>query len=214
MENLFNKLSIIDLREFSNERGGLTYLSWAKAWGLLKATCPEANYRIKTFNEYPYLHDPLLGYMVFTEVTANGETLPMHLVVLDHNNMPLKSSPYTYQVKEYKQGAATGKMIEKTVPICDMADINNSIMRCLTKNISLFGIGHQFYLKDGLTPQYFSGDSLTEDDESIRILQNKIKDIKDNVEFESFTQDKTNAYFIKKYPIIKSMLTKKKIQLS
>ena len=53
--------------------------------------------------------------------------------------------PYTYKVKEYKDGKWTGGYIEKSVEPATMFDINKTIMRCLVKKIVMFGIGIYIY---------------------------------------------------------------------
>jgi len=69
----------------------------------------------------------------------------MWLPVMDGANNAMKDKPYTYQVKEYVNKKPTGKMIDKTVNAATMFDINKAIMRCLVKNLAMFGLGLYIY---------------------------------------------------------------------
>lgn len=142
----FDELAKINVNEYTEEKGGLTYLSWTYAWSEIKKRFPDANYTIKKFdNNLPYVFDENTGYMVFTEVTIGGLTHEMWLPVMDGNNKAMLNHKYTYQVKEYVEGKFTGKYKEKEVEVASMFDINKTIMRCLVKNIAMFGLGIYIY---------------------------------------------------------------------
>lgn len=150
MSEAFKKLNSINVNENTEKKNGLTYLSWAFAWMELKNVYPDATYQIRQFDGKPYLYDENLGYMVMTEMTVDGITHEMWLPVMDGANKAMKDKPYTYEVKEYKFGKATGNMIEKRVEAATMFDINTAVMRCLTKNISMFGLGLYIYAGEDL----------------------------------------------------------------
>ena len=139
----------------------LTYLSWAWAWAEVKKLYENVSYEVKTFNGLPYVFDPWTGYMVYTSVTIEGITHDMWLPVMDGANQAMKSEPYTYSVKEYKYGKWTGNYVDKTVAAATMMDINKTIMRCLTKNLAMFGLGLYIY----------SGEDLPEGDENVEVPQ-------------------------------------------
>ena len=46
MENYFTELNAIDVNNHTESKNGLTYLSWAWAWGELKKKHPDATYTI------------------------------------------------------------------------------------------------------------------------------------------------------------------------
>lgn len=117
----------------------LTYLSWAWAVDEVSKSHDFA-YQIKWFDGKPYLRDERLGYMVFTEVTVDGVTKEMWLPVMDSHNKAMKDEPY--QVKT-RNGVFT-------VPACTMFDVNKAIMRCLTKNLAMFGLGLYIYAGEDL----------------------------------------------------------------
>ena len=137
----------------------LSYLSWAWAWSIFKKNCPDATYNIKKFqnknNELvPYMYDDNTGYMVNTEITVENITYEMWLPVMNSANKAMKAEPYTYQVKEYKwingKNQFTGNYIDKQVEAATMFDVNKTIMRCLVKNMAMFGLGLYIYAGEDL----------------------------------------------------------------
>ena len=56
----------------------------------------------------------------------------------------MKKTPYTY----------TTKYGEKSVDAYTMFDINKTIMRCLTKNLAMFGLGIYIYAGEDLPEGY------------------------------------------------------------
>ena len=142
---MFNALYSLDLNDKLEKRENdkLSYLSWANAWAEFKAAYPSATYSIVKNPEtnLPYFTDPNVGIMVFTEVTVDGITHQMWLPVMNSSNKAMKLAPYTYQVWDnYKKA-----YIEKTVQAASMFDVNKTIMRCLVKNLAMFGLGLYVY---------------------------------------------------------------------
>ena len=143
MENkeIFEKLNNINVNEYTEEKDGLTYLTWSYAWSSVKKEYPDTTYEILKFeNNLPYVYDENTGYMVFTKVTINGLTYEMWLPVMDGKNKAMKKEPYTYKTKYG----------EKTVEAATMFDINKTIMRCLVKNLAMFGLGLYIYAGEDL----------------------------------------------------------------
>lgn len=118
----------------------LTYLSWAFAIGEMEKAYPEWEYSILEFNGLPYQFDPNTGYLVWTEIKAGGKTKRMWLPVMDGSNKAMKDKPYEY----------TTKFGKKSVEAASMFDINKTIMRCLVKNIAMFGLGLYIYAGEDL----------------------------------------------------------------
>lgn len=141
-QTTFEKLSAINVNAHVEKKSNLTYLSWAWAWSETKKACPDATYRIKgdPITQKPYFYDENLGYLVMTEVTIEGEGLDMWLPVMDGANKSMKSTSYTYQTKYG----------EKTVEAASMFDINKTLMRCLVKNLAMFGMGIYIYAGEDL----------------------------------------------------------------
>ena len=141
MENDFNKMLQLDVSSKVEKKQSQNYLSWTYAWSEFKKVYKDASYRvIDNDNGMPYFSSNL-GIMVKTEVTANGETLSMWLPCMNESMKALKEEAYTYKVAEYVNRQKTGKMIDKYVEPANMFNINKTIMRCLTKNIAMFGLG-------------------------------------------------------------------------
>lgn len=136
----FETLSAINVNDKVEKKNNLTYLSWAWAWGIVKTYYPDASYMVTEYDGRPYLYDPDLGYMVSTCVTINNETIPMHLPVMDNSNKAMKDRPYDYKTR---YGV-------KTCESATMFDINTAIMRCLVKNLAMFGLGHYIYAGEDL----------------------------------------------------------------
>lgn len=149
-EDLFKKAIQLNVNDHTDLKNNLTYLSWAWAWQEFLRICPEATYEIKKFTNpvtgkiTTYLEDEEFGIMVFTSITARGVTREMWLPVMDGANKAMKRQPYTYVVGK------GDKQYEKSVEAVSMFDINKTIMRCLTKNIAMFGVGLYIYAGEDL----------------------------------------------------------------
>jgi hypothetical protein len=167
MANYFEELNSLNVNEYTEEREGLTYLTWSFAIQEVLKKYPSMDYKIKKFGEQqlPYVYDKETGYMVFTEVTLEGITREMWLPVMDSKNKAMKSEPYTYQTKKG----------ERTVEPATMFDINKTIMRCLVKNLAMFGLGLYIY----------SGEDLPEVEAKAKVTEEQIERIKELVSEES-----------------------------
>ena len=140
MSDVFKTLNAINVNDHTEEKNGLTYLSWAWGWAELKKVYPDATYKIRQFDGKPYLYDENLGYLVMTEMTVDGITHEMWLPVMDNKNKAMKDREYTVKTGKY----------ESTVQPATMFDINTAIMRCLVKNIAMFGLGLYIYAAEDL----------------------------------------------------------------
>lgn len=149
-ESKFNELYSLNVNEKTDKKNGLAYLTWAFAWAEFKKVYPDANFRIikDPITNLPYFSDPAIGIMVYTEVSVPSENLTyeMWLPVMDSSNKAMKLESYTYQVwDKYKN-----TYVEKKVDAATMFDINKTLMRCLVKNLSLFGLGLYIYAGEDL----------------------------------------------------------------
>lgn len=148
--NVFNELNAVNVNEHVEKKNTgkttLSYLSWSWAWKEVKSRYPDATYEIVKFeNGLPYTYDENTGYMVYTKVTIQGITHEMWLPVMDSHNCSMLSKPYEVKTKYNSY----------TVDKCTMFDVNKTIMRCLTKNLAMFGLGLYIY----------SGEDLPESDD-------------------------------------------------
>ena len=139
----FNQLTSLNLNDKVESKNGLSYVSWANAWKAFKEVYPTATYRIikDPQTNMPYFVDPLMGIMVFTEVTANGLTYEMWLPVMDSANKAMKLEAYQYQV----WNKTTRQYESRKVEAATMFDINKTLMRCLVKNLAIFGLALYIY---------------------------------------------------------------------
>lgn len=141
---ILNAINVNGMTEKKKQTNGttLTYISWASAYQIAKQHFPDLSYEVERNPEtgLPYWYDPLTGYMVFTKITINGVTHEMWLPVLDATNHAMKSEPYQVKTK-YKT---------LTIQKASMADINRSIMRCLTKCLGMHGLGLYLYQGEDL----------------------------------------------------------------
>lgn len=153
--NKFEQAFAINVNDKTESKGGLTYLSWAWAWAEFKKIYPDATYEVERHGEsgLPYVADET-GYMVFTRVTAENITHGMWLPVMDYKN------------KTINRGEAT------------MFDVNKTIMRCLTKNLAMFGLGLYIYAGEDLPEK--PDTPLTDDDKA------KISAITDKEELKKY----------------------------
>lgn len=145
-QSIFCELNSIDVNGHVEAKNNLKYLSWAWAWTEVKKRYPDATYKVyKSEDGKPYMEDDM-GIMCYTEVKINGETLEMWLPVMDGANKAMKRTAYTYKVwNKYKNSWE-----DKTVAAATMFDINKTIMRCLTKNLAMFGLGLYIYAGEDL----------------------------------------------------------------
>ena len=140
-KSVFETLNAIDVNGHTEKKNGLTFLSWAWAWAEVKKLYPAASYSVyHDANHRPYVEDSNYGIMCFTSVTIEDETIEMWLPVMDSANNAMKSVPYEIKTK---YGS-------KTVAAATMFDINKTIMRCLVKNLAMFGLGLYIYAGEDL----------------------------------------------------------------
>lgn len=150
-KSVFSTLNAINVNGHTEKKNTgsaeLTYLSWPWAWAEVKKLYPDASYTIyRDDQNRPYIEDSDFGLMCYTTVTINGQTHDMWLPVMDGANKAMKRTPYTYQVWNRN----TRQWQEKQVAAATMFDINKTIMRCLVKNLAMFGLGLYIYAGEDL----------------------------------------------------------------
>ena len=124
--NYFTELNGINVNEKTEKKNGLTYLSWAYAWGEVKKLHPEAVYTIYENRDGWNYHTDGKTCWVKTGVTVNGVEHIEYLPVMDHRN---KSLPL---------GSVTS------------FDVNKAIQRSLTKAVARHGLGLYIYAGEDL----------------------------------------------------------------
>ena len=137
----FQELYSLDVGKYVEKKQGLSYLTWSYAWAEFKKIYPDATYEVKKDEQGRcYFGDEQIGYMVYTTVTAGGLTYEMWLPVMDNANKSMKLNAYKYSTKSG----------EKSVEAISMFDINKAVMRCLVKNLAMFGLGLYIYAGEDL----------------------------------------------------------------
>ena len=132
MENYFTELNAVDCKDKIEKKNGLSYLSWAYAWGEVKKRHPDANYTIyENKDGWNYFTDGRTGW-VKTGVTVNGIEHIEYLPIMDYRNKSISADNIT------------------------SFDVNKTIQRSLTKACARHGLGLYIYAGEDL-PEDMSG---------------------------------------------------------
>ena len=125
-ENYFKILNGINVSDKTEKKNGLTYLSWAWAWGELKKNFPSSTYTIYENKDGLFYHTDGMTAWVKTGVTVNGIEHIEYLPIMDFKNQSIR--------------------IEKITSF----DVNKAIQRSLTKAVARHGIGLYVYAGEDL----------------------------------------------------------------
>lgn len=125
-KNYFELLNSINVSDKTEKKNGLTYLSWAWAWGEVKKIFPNANYKIyETETGVNYWNDGRTAW-VKTGVVINEIEHIEYLPIMDFRNKSI------------------------TVENITSFDVNKSIQRSLTKALARHGLGLYIYAGEDL----------------------------------------------------------------
>tara|TARA_R110000796_G_C14502842_1_gene429063 strand:- start:616 stop:1284 length:669 start_codon:yes stop_codon:yes gene_type:complete len=197
-DSIFAKLSQVDITNKVKLKQKLSYLSWADAWLEVVKIYPEASYEVIKNDSYLPFFESEEGYMVFTKMTINNLTHEMWLPVMDSSNKSMKKERYSYEVKDWDETKKQKKevMKNKFVEKASMFDINKSIMRCLVKNIAVFGLGLSLYNKDDIKENWttISFDELTKLKKLLKEAGSKEKDFLEYFEADSLEEFKSENF--------------------
>jgi hypothetical protein len=126
MSNYFETLNNINVNGKTEQKNGLTYLSWAWAWGEVKKLYPDATYTIyENENGWNYHTDGKTCW-VKTGVTVHGIEHIEYLPVMDFRNKSISFDNVT------------------------SFDVNKAIQRSLTKAVARHGLGLYIYAGEDL----------------------------------------------------------------
>ena len=130
IKSVFNTLNAINVNDKTENKNGLTYLSWAFAWAEVKKIYPDATYTIyECVNPNGYVCNYFTDgrtCWVKTGVTINGLEHIEELPVMDYKN----KSVFLDSVTSF--------------------DVNKSIQRSLTKAVARHGLGLYIYAGEDL----------------------------------------------------------------
>lgn len=125
-ENYFAVLNAINVNDKTEKKNGLTYLSWAWAWGEIKKRYPDATYTIYENADGLNYHTDGRTCWVKTGVTVAGIEHIEYLPVMDHRNKSISANAVT------------------------SFDVNKAIQRSLTKACARHGLGLYIYAGEDL----------------------------------------------------------------
>lgn len=121
INDVYKTLSAVNFKGKTEKKNGLTYVSWATAWGKLKECYPEAFSTVyEDQRGLNYFTDGLTCY-VKVGVTVEGLEHIEYLPVMDYKNKSIPASEVTSM------------------------DVNKAIQRALTKAIARHGLGLYVY---------------------------------------------------------------------
>jgi len=112
------QLLATNVNNHTEKKNNLTYLSWAWAWAEALKADASATYKVEMFGDKCFM-DINGTAMVFVTVTMFGKSMTCQLPVMDYRNKAI-SNP-------------------------DAFAVNTAIMRCMTKALSLHGLGLYIY---------------------------------------------------------------------
>lgn len=122
----FSELNKIDVSDKIEKKNGLSYLSWAFAWGELKKRYPDSTYTIYENADGLFYHTDGRTAWVKTGVTVCGIEHIEYLPVMDYRN--------------------------NSIPVDKLTsfDVNKAIQRSLTKAVARHGLGLYIYAGEDL----------------------------------------------------------------
>ena len=126
MDNYFNDLYAVNVNGHTEKKNGLTYLSWAWAWGEIKKKHPDATYTVYENADGWNYHTDGRTCWVKTGVTVNGIEHIEYLPVMDYKNKSISTENVT------------------------SFDVNKAIQRSLTKACARHGLGLYIYAGEDL----------------------------------------------------------------
>lgn len=125
-QNYFAELNSVNVNDRTEKKNGLTYLSWAFAWGEVKKRYPDATYTIYENADGWFYHTDGRTAWVKTGVTVNGIEHIEYLPVMDYKNKSIPANAVT------------------------SFDVNKAIQRSLTKAVARHGLGLYIYAGEDL----------------------------------------------------------------
>ena len=125
-KSVFEVLNAIDCSQHIEKKNGLTYLSWAWAWQILKKHYPASTYTIYEDAQGRNYHTDGRTCWVKTGVSVEGIEHIEYLPVMDFRNASI--------------------LVDKVTSF----DVNKAIQRSLTKAVARHGLGLYIYAGEDL----------------------------------------------------------------
>jgi hypothetical protein len=125
-KSVFETLNAINLNDLKEDKGKMTYLSWAYAWGEVKKLYPDMTSTVyENVEGLNYHHDGKTAW-VKTGITIQGQEHIEYLPIMDNRNASIP--------------------LERI----NSSDVNKSIQRSMTKAIARHGLGFYIYAGEDL----------------------------------------------------------------
>lgn len=124
--SVFQVLNSINCNEHTEQKNGLSYLSWAWAWQMVKQNFPDATYTIYENKDGLLYHTDGKTAWVKTGVTINGLEHIEYLPVMDFKNKSI------------------------TIDQITSFEVNKAVQRSLTKACARHGLGLYIYAGEDL----------------------------------------------------------------
>ena len=142
-----------DVNAHTEKKNNLTYLSWAWAWAEALKADPKSTFKVEMFDSgeggtkscYMDINGTA---MVWVTVTMFDKPMTCQLPVMDYRN--------------------------KAIPCPDAFQVNTAIMRCMTKALSLHGLGLYIY----------AGEDLPEEGTKEKVIITPAQGIRDELPIE------------------------------
>jgi len=133
-KKIWDTLSKVDVSAYVEKKGNLTYLSWAWAWRVLMEHFPDVQYEF----DVEKFDDGTVEVRVAVSISEEGQDVVRHmwLPVMDYKNKAIQNP--------------------------DSFAINTAKMRCLTKCLAMFGLGHYIYAGEDI-PSAKANESIDQD---------------------------------------------------
>jgi len=143
-KSVWETLSVIDCNDHTETKNGLTYLSWAWAWGTLKKHYPTARFEKMGLERFDDGTAMVRVHAFIPLDDTHIESVEELLPVLDYKNKPV-ANPNAF-------------------------DINTAYQRCLVKCLAYMGLGMYIYQGESENPDSSkSYDVITPEGESERV---------------------------------------------
>lgn len=123
---VFETLNAVNVNGHTEKKNGLTYLSWAWAWGELLKRYPDSTYTVYENKDGWNYHTDGKTCWVKTGVTVDGKEYVEMLPVMDFKNRSIPADAVT------------------------SFDVNKAIQRSLTKAVARHGLGLYIYAGEDL----------------------------------------------------------------
>ena len=124
--SVFQVLNSINCNEHTEQKNGLTYLSWAWAWQMVKQNFPDATYTVYENKDGLLYHTDGKTAWVKTGVTISGLEHIEYLPVMDFKNKSI------------------------TIDQITSFEVNKAVQRSLTKACARHGLGLYIYAGEDL----------------------------------------------------------------